>query len=76
MALLFFGLFVIGWLIGYIVALIRLTKNQIHGVIEVDHDTGMCRVRIASDGLQDKTCKTATFVVEHDAMISRNEQAL
>lgn len=76
MALLFFGLFVIGWLIGYIVALIRLTKNQIHGVIEVDHNTGMCRVRIASDGLQDKTCKTATFVVEHDAMISRNEQAL
>lgn len=76
MVLLFFGLFVIGWLIGYIVALIRLAKNQIHGVIEVDHNTGMCRVRIASDGLQDKTRKTATFAVEHDAMISRNEQAL
>ena len=46
------------------------------GYIDVDHNNGMCKVRITSDELDNRKVKKAVFKINHDAIISREEQML
>lgn len=65
-----------GALIGISFIAFLAVKDKTHGVIEVDHDTGQCKVRITSAELADFRTKKAVFKVTHDAKISREEQIL
>lgn len=69
------------YVIGGVVLGIILTKmfnrlTTIYGVIDVEEESGLCRFRINDYGLVDKKVKKATFVVNHDVYISRDEQGL
>ena len=72
----FVGFTIGGLLGGFISAAIFDIRHKTHGVIEVDHDTGQCKVRITSAELSDYKTKKAIFKVTHDAKISREEQVL
>lgn len=61
-----------GVLIGFIIE----KHSKICGVIDVDHRTGMCQVRITSADLSNRKSKTAVFKINHDSVISREEQTL
>ena len=67
---------VLGAIIGSILEKIFMKNTKTHGVIEVDHNTEMCKVRITSSDLSDRKTKKAIFVVNHDVKISRDEQSL
>ena len=51
-------------------------RTKIHGIIDVDHNTQQCKVNIISSELSDRRTKTVVFMVNHDAVISRDEQGL
>ena len=65
-----------GVLVGVIVGRLIEKRSKTHGVIDVDHSTGMCKVRITSEELSNHKTKKAIFIVNHDAEISREEQIL
>ena len=70
-------LFLVGGIIlGIVISIIFKSKNKIYGVIEVDHNTDMCKVHITSDELSNPNSKKAIFVIDHDGKISREEQGL
>ena len=68
----------IGFIIGVTCSLIFKPKDntKIYGQIDVEESSGLCRIRIADDGLMDPKVKQAIFEVKHDALISRDEQGL
>ena len=61
---------------GILIGLIIEKHSKICGVIDVDHRTEMCKVRITSADLSNRKSKTAVFKINHDAIISREEQTL
>ena len=65
-----------GVVIGSIITAIIKDRNKICGVIDVDHHTEQCKVRITSDDLSNRKTKKAVFKINHDAKISREEQIL
>lgn len=67
---------VIGIAIGIIIMLIHRSRERIHGIVHVDHDTEQCIFSITSDQLSDRKKKIAVFVINHNAKISRDEQSL
>lgn len=71
-------LFLIGFISGLIISFIfkRKDKSKIYGQIDVEETSGLCRVRIGDDGLMDPNVKEAIFKVNHNSLISRNEQGL
>ena len=69
-------IFIGGALFGIAIAFIFRKKDEIHGIIEVDHKTELVRFLIASDGLSDIRTKKAVFEIKHDGQISREEQSL
>lgn len=50
--------------------------KKIQGIIDVDHDTNMCRINVNHKELLNRKLKTATIYINHDAAISREEQTL
>lgn len=66
--------YAIGMMLGYI------TCNFIHrgekGIVDVDHESGLCRVRISSEVLFDKNTKKATVRINHNGDVSQNNQSL
>lgn len=70
-------LFLIGGvLLGYICASIYRSRERIHGIVHIDHNTEQCIFSITSDQLSNRKKKIAVFVINHDAKISREEQSL
>ena len=65
-----------GVLLGVILTKIFSRRSAAYGVIDVEEETGLCRFRINDDRLVDKRVKKATFIVNHDVYISRDEQGL
>ncbi len=61
---------------GFILSKLIRRHSKICGVIDVDHRTEMCKVRITSADLSNRKSKTAVFKINHDAIISREEQTL
>lgn len=70
--------FVSGLLLGIIITSITISINnhKTHGIIEVDHASGQCIVRITSDEVADIKNKKSVFNINHNAVISREEQSL
>lgn len=64
----------VGFTIGVIFTLILKRKNEVHGQVDIDPVTGLCRFRITSDKLADPRKIYAVFRISHNAEISRDEQ--
>lgn len=71
-----FIFFVGGIIVGIIFMKILQRNEIIHGIVHVDHNTEQCIFSLTSDQLSDRKKKTAVFVINHDANISREEQSL
>lgn len=68
--------FIFGLILGAIIVIIREQNSSVKGVIQVDSKTKMCRVTILDEHLSDLDVRKATFLVSHDAEISRDEPSL
>lgn len=71
-----FILFSGGVLLGIFGTLIYKTRERIHGVIHIDHETDQCIFNITSEEVSKRNKKIAVFYINHDANISREEQGL
>lgn len=71
-----FIFFVGGIIVGILFMVLKQKNEIIHGVVHVDHETKNCIFSITSDQLADRSKKTAVFVINHNAEISREEQTL
>lgn len=60
-----------GVILGVIMTLIYRSRERIHGVIHIDHDTEQCTFEITSDQLTKRGNKIAVFYIDHNAQISR-----
>lgn len=67
-------IFLGGVILGVISTLIFKSRERIHGIVHVDHDTEQCIFSITSDQLSKRDKKIAVFMINHDATISREEQ--
>lgn len=66
-----FIFFVGGVVLGIILTLIHKSREKIHGVIHIDHNTEQCVFCLTNEELSNRKTKTAVFVVNHDATLSR-----
>ena len=64
-------LFIGGLLLGIGITMIYRSRERIHGIIHVDHNTEQCIVNLRSDELMDRKKKIAVFILNHAADISR-----
>ena len=71
-----FLIFLGGVVLGVISTLIYRSRERIHGIIHIDHNTEQCVFNISSTELSKRDKKIAVFVINHDATISREEQTL
>lgn len=71
-----FIFFLGGIVLGVIFTLIFKSRERIHGIVHVDHDTEQCTFSITSDQLSKRDKKIAVFYINHNAKISREEQSL
>ena len=69
-------LVLVGVIIGIVLTKLFKRDNTIYGTIDVEEESGLCRFRINDGGLIDRKVKKATFLINHDAIISRDEQGL
>ena len=69
-------LFIGGVILGIICTLIYKSRERIHGVIHVDHETEQCIFNITSNEISKHNKKIAVFYINHEAKISREEQGL
>ena len=60
-----------GIVIGVIITLIYRSRERIHGIVHIDHDTNQCTFEITSDQLTKRGNKIAVFYIDHNAQISR-----
>lgn len=65
-----------GMLLGIVIMKILNSRERIHGIIHVDHDTEQCIFSITSKELSNRKKKIAVFIINHDAEISREKQSL
>lgn len=68
--------FIFGLILGAVIVIIREQNSSVKGVIQIDPKTKMCRVTILDEHLSDLDVRKATFLVSHDAEISRDEPSL
>lgn len=67
-------LIIIGIIIGIIFEKFRDAMITEIGTIDVDHETGLCKLNVTSDQINNVNTKKVIFTVNHDAKISREEQ--
>lgn len=60
-----------GVILGIIITLIYRSRERIHGIVHIDHDTNQCTFEITSDQLTKRGNKIAVFYIDHNAQISR-----
>lgn len=73
-ALIYMG---IGLILGAVIILIIDHRDKkIYGVIDIDHNTELCKFHISSDELGNRRNTKAIFIINHEASISREEQSL
>lgn len=68
--------YVVGIFIGIIISKILDSRKETHGIIEIDHDTEQCKLHITSNDLKNRKTQKAIFIIDHDAVISREEHIL
>lgn len=65
--------FVGGVVIGIVLTMIFKRRYKTYGIIEVDHQSELCKVRLTSNELQDRKTTKVIFDVKHDATIISDE---
>lgn len=60
-----------GFVLGIIITTIFKRKDVIFGFIDVDQNTGLCRVHISSDELANTKNKKVVFTINHNVDISQ-----
>lgn len=71
-----FLIFIGGIVTGIIITLIFKSRERIHGIVHVDHETEQTIFSITSEQLAKRNKKIAVFYINHNAKISREEQGL
>lgn len=71
-----FIIFIGGVLVGASWTLYLKNHSGTKGIIDIDHDNNTYKIRMISKDVVDKRIWKATFLVNHDATISRDEQTL
>lgn len=79
----YFLFLIIGGIFGFIISIIiNQKKNIIYGYIDVDSKSGLCKVHISSDQLENPKVKHVLFTVNHNISLKlddidpRDEQPL
>lgn len=68
--------FIFGLFLGIVLFIFKERNSSVKGAIQIDPNTKMCRVTILDPNISDEKVKTATFLVSHDAIISRDDPDL
>lgn len=63
-------LVIFGVLIGLTISYMRQSNERVTGVVQIDHNSGLCRFKVTNDTLSDLKIKKVLFYVEHDAVIN------
>lgn len=69
-------IFIVGIIVGAVATFIFTRRERIHGIIHLDHKTEQCLINITSDELSNPKKKIAVFVINHNADLSQEKQAL
>ena len=62
--------FILGIIVGMIILKIITNSRIVTGVVQIDHETGLCRFKITNETLSNPKCQRVIFDVQHDAKIS------
>lgn len=62
--------FILGIIVGMIILKIITNSRTVTGVVQIDHETGLCRFKITNETLSNPKCQKVIFDVHHDAKIS------
>lgn len=62
--------FILGIIVGMIILKIITNSRTVTGVVQIDHETGLCRFKITNETLSSPKCQKVIFDVQHDAKIS------
>lgn len=63
-------LFCLGSAFGVIFRAIWDDRKKVTGVVQIDHNSGLCRISVRDEQLSNSKCKKVIFIVEHDAVIT------
>jgi hypothetical protein len=63
----------LGFILGTEKQKINENKKKVTGVVQIDHETGLCRFFITDATLSDPKCEKIIFLVEHDAKITEQD---
>ncbi len=66
-------LLVVGILIGIRIRSVMNRNERVVGVVQIDHETGLCRFLITKEQLSDLKCNKVLFTVEHNAVITDDD---
>lgn len=71
-----FIFFIGGVIVGFSWTIPFWTGEDVKGIIDIDHDNNVCKIRMISKDVVDKRKSKAVFMLNHDYNISREEQTL
>ena len=71
-----FLFFIGGVILGVVITLIYRSRERIHGIVHVDHNTEQCMFSVTSNELSNRNKKIVVFLINHNAELSREEQGL
>ena len=66
-------LFIAGIIIGMMTQHDLEKRHTVIGVVQIDHETGLCRFWITKDDLSNPKCKRVVCEVQHDAKITEQD---
>ncbi len=64
--------FILGFVIGRIAIKIAINRISVTGVVQIDHQSGLCRFRVENENLSNLNCKKVVFRVDHNAIINED----
>ena len=67
--MLYFCCVLLGASLVWVLISIFDSRKKVYGIIDVDEETGLCRVKITSNDLGDPRISTAMFKVNHGQKI-------
>ena len=68
--MIYFVLFLIGFIFGYLLHYWIELRTTIHGILNIDHTNGLCKFQVDNKLLLNEKNKTCLFIVNHKAVIN------
>lgn len=65
--------FILGIVLGILINNILRNKRTVTGVVQIDHETGLCRFCVEREDLSNPNCRMVIFTVQHDAKITEQD---